>query len=190
MEILKSETFWVAFGAVITGLALTYTILINRLNKKIEIRNIKKALVFEIMTNIRTLFCGEVERPSLFDVITLIRTKYAQEITNQNIFWKIQKLYIELEYYRTFVNNVYLKAHIPDGGVYVTEKQLQTCNIFLEYFGENPVEFDLSERLEWNKSHLEREYMDFKRDKAIEIKVRKIEWWKTKIEKDIDLLFK
>lgn len=186
-DILETKYFWIAFGSVITAFALFYTISKNRRDRRAQVKNIKQALKLELTTNIEMLFSGEVERPPLFDVIHLVRTQYIQDIKDQKTLSKIQRLYINLGYYQTFVKKVYL--NFKDSGPPTTEKQLQTCNSFLEYFGDNPVEYDKAERIDWNQKHPGKEYNDFRRDEAIKIKNRKFESWDKKIQSDIDLIF-
>jgi hypothetical protein len=186
-DILNPEYFWIAFGSMATATALIYTILKSRIDHRSQVKNIKKALKLELITNIEMLFSGEVERPSLFDIIHLVRTQYIQDIKDQKTVSIIQRLYINLEYYQTFVKKVYL--NFENSGVPTTEKQLQICNTFLEYFGENPVEYDMTERNDWNQRHQGKEYIDFKRDEAIKTKNRRIENWERKIQSDIDLIF-
>lgn len=172
------EIFWVAVGAIATAAALVYTLFFQGwLERRSTIKNLKKALYFELLTNIEMLFTGEVERRPLFDVITLIRKDVARYISDQEGFFNIQKLYAELDYYQTFVQKVYLNPAFAASGRYTTEKQISTMNKFLEYFGVPTL------------IYYEYDNRDQKRDEGIVLMQENIEEWKKILKIRIDRLF-
>ncbi len=135
LNYFTSGTFFVALGAIATSCALVYTIFRDIREQAKSLKALKVSLENELLINIQSLFSGEVERPSLFDAIRLLRSKYSDKIVNPTAYFEIQKLYLDLEYYQTFVSKVYLK--LTNGGEAVSQKQLSIINTFLEYFGES-----------------------------------------------------
>jgi hypothetical protein len=177
---LKSEVFWIAFGSMITAGALFYTILKNRYDKNQSIKNIKEALYFEILTNVNLLFSKEVERGHLSDVIVMVRNDYIKNVSDQAILFDIQKLYLELDYYKSIINQYWLKLELNDRnpGEIVQEKQLQTMNSFIKFFGYQEV---------FKKDN---ESGDDVRNRAINEKNECFEEWKAILKRKIDEIFK
>ena len=137
----------------------------------------KHALYFELITNIKMLFSGEVERRPLFDINQLLRKDFIRYISDQKLFSKFQTLYSELDYYQTFVQNVYLNSNIPNSGSAVTEKQLSTMNKFIEFFGIKGI------------VHAKNETWDQARDRAITEKNKHFKKWMDKLSQDIERMF-
>lgn len=176
-DFLSTDTFWVAIGSVATAIALIYAILKNKFDQKQSIKNIKHAMYFELITNIKMLFSGEVERRPLFDINQLLRKDFIRYISDQELFSKFQTLYSELDYYQTFVQNVYLNSNIPNSGTVVTEKQLSTMNKFLDYFGIRGIVRSRNET--WDQA----------RDRAITEKNKHFKKWMDKLSQDIERMF-
>ena len=172
---LTSEIFWVAFGAIVTALALVYTIFLAGWHaKRKALKIIKKALYFELLTNIDSLFTGEVERRPLFDAVNSIRKNFIADVKDQATFAQIQRLYSELDYYKTVVDNVYLNPYVENNGNLVTEKQLSTMNKFLEFFGQRSYSGSQPQSL---------------RNDAIKVKEDNIAQWAITLKTKIDKLF-
>ena len=49
-DCLSNDTFWVAIGSIATAFALIYTISKNRRDQRQSVKNVKKALYFELIT--------------------------------------------------------------------------------------------------------------------------------------------
>src|SRR5689334_14369274 len=163
-HIIHSELFWIAAGSTVTAAALVYTLLKDRLESSGELRNAKRALLSELMLDIDMLFSGEVERKPLDQAIYLIRSKFSGSIQDQSRFDNIQRIYADLDYYQTFVGNVYLKPHVQDNGAETTWKQLQICNRVIKALGGTPVPEDREGRVAYNQVNPGKEYFDFLRD--------------------------
>ena len=177
-HLLISDTFWIAIGSIVAFLVLMYAILKDRFDKYESVGNIKKALYFELLTNISLLFSGEVEREPIFDVIKIVRTKFAKHIKNQELFLQFQKLYAELDYYQIIINQYWLRLDQRHPGM-VETKQLSTINKFIEFFGEQGIQRDTL-----NETSAQA------RKRAIDLKDKKIDEWKIILKQNIDKLFK
>jgi hypothetical protein len=181
---LSEEKFWVALSSIITALALFYTITRNLQDNMKKKHNLKKSLQIELVTNVDSIFSGGVDRPLLFDSIKTLRKTYINEAKDREILGILQRLYLELQHYAIFVEKVYLTNSGIDRR-YVTERQLQTCNIFLKHFGLKPIEYNV-DRL--NHADIGNQYIEDQRNKASKIKEEKFSEWSELLRKEIEKL--
>lgn len=177
---LTQEKFWVAFSALITMLTLVYTVTWNyRRNKKEKI-NLKFALFAETFTNVNNIFSGGVDVPFIYDAYKVLCRKYVGEIADSGILARWQTLYLKLEHYERFVTRFYMNENVNRR--YVTEFQLNVCNIFLTHFGLQMIEYSFDDL----NSPEGNAYIESKRDDAIRVKDQNIIKFATIINMEIE----
>ena len=179
---LSEDKFWVGVGSIVTTIALLYTITRNIRLQNHDLRNLKSALAVELTTNIDSIFSGGVDRPLLFDAINMLRRKHMNRVKDRYVLGQFQKLYLELQDYERFVEKVYLTSGIDSR--YVTERQLQKCNIFLGYFGHDEIDYNPN-RLPLLSGI---GYIQGKRDDAVKIKNASFSKWAEKINLEVQKL--
>lgn len=176
---LLSETFWVAVSSIVAASVLIYTLRKDGIERMAAIENIKRALYFEMLTNINMLFTKEVERIPVFEVIHSVRKDFAIHIIDQELFFEIQDLYVELDYYKVIIEEYWIKPEMKyrNPGEIIQEKQLLVANAFIEFFGMDKIIKN------------ETETADQARDRAIAIKENNIKKWESDLNKKIYRLF-
>jgi hypothetical protein len=170
---LIQDKFWIALGSLVTASALVYTITKDRRNHSKNIYNLRKSLEIELVTNIDSIFSGGVDRPLLLDSIRTLRRSYIGDVKDREVLGELQRLYIELEHYQNFVKKFYL----TDSGIdrrFVTEKQLQTENVFLKYFGHKEIKYNLGKL---QHPDIGNGYIEMERNKAVKVKERNLDKW-------------
>jgi hypothetical protein len=181
---LTQEKFWIAVGSIATTAVLVYTIRQNSRKEKRGLDNLKELLIFELTTNVDSIFSGGIERPSLLEGVSVLRNKYLKAVKSKDILNELQKLYLELEHYHKKIDIHYTKVDRR----YITQYQLDACNVFLKHFGHKPVEYSFGLLNTPTEAHANK-YIEERMDEARATKQKNFNKWQDKIREEVYQLF-
>jgi len=139
---------WIQISILFVAAAAVIVPLYYRLREKEQERvAVRGALLQEMLANLHGLFNEGIERPFLFKVFEGFIEKLSSKIKDESEFQKLISLYTDLMDYRAVTDQFWppSKTGYPDAHILCTQKQVQTINKFLAYFGEPKVDdaFDL-----------------------------------------------
>jgi hypothetical protein len=134
---------------IISIVAILVPVVYHWWNKIQEKRAIKAALLQEMLINIDSLFNGGIERPFLYKTFEVFLEKLSSQIKNPSRFQELISLYMDLKDYRAVTNRFWPPKDVDDITAHLesTQKQVQTINKFLRYFGEKSVKVEYDMKL-------------------------------------------
>ena len=130
---------WIQIGILVVAVvALIAPLYYQLYSKRQEKTAVRAALLQEMLANMHGLFNEGIERPFLFKVFESFLERLSTKIKNESEFQRLISLYTELMDYRAVTDKYWppRKDSLLGVDILVTQKQVQTINRFLQYFGE------------------------------------------------------